>query len=92
MDLFSFQFIPLSAVLRQNEGGGTSHEKPRSWLPRQLKCAAHLLNLVASVDVKNAIEKCNVSAYKRASHSAFTKAHTIWRKQGKTERLLIMSM
>jgi hypothetical protein len=49
-------------------------------LPRQQKCGAHTLNLVASADID---EKDMPIVFKRAYRSAIAKAKSLWNKQGK---------
>ena len=46
-----------------------------------MRCAAHTLNLVATMDAKKALGQC--SLYKKVSRSAFEKAQELWNKQSK---------
>ena len=50
-------------------------------LPKHHRCAAHTLNLVASVDADNAFEED--AAYKKVYRSAFAKARDIQTKQSR---------
>ena len=50
-------------------------------LPKHMRCAAHTLNLVATVDANKAVEEC--SLYKKVSRSAFGKAQELWNKQSR---------
>ncbi|KAL3175756.1 hypothetical protein MRX96_000943 [Rhipicephalus microplus] len=50
-------------------------------LPRHRRCAAHTLNLVASVDAKNA---CNNGTYREMARTVFSKLKTLCRKQSQS--------
>lgn len=73
LDNFFFQFIALDDLEKGSEDGITK-------LPRQHKCAAHTLNLVASADIE---ERHMPGAFKKAYRSAIAKAQALWNKQGK---------
>ena len=49
-------------------------------LPRQQRCAAHTLNLVASTDIN---EKDMPHMFKKSYRSAIAKAKALWNKQDK---------
>ena len=54
-------------------------------LPKHWRCAAHTMNLVASVDTQKAFSNLN---YKKANRSAFAKAVALWNKQQRYRRSL----
>lgn len=58
--------------------GGNSSSSNEIHLPRHRRCAAHTLNLVASVDAENA---CSDLAYSEMSKRVFSKLKSLWRKQ-----------
>jgi hypothetical protein len=56
-------------------------------LPRQERCAAHTLNLVASVDgvqLTSCVKDSSVTAYTRMYNSAFGKAQALWNKYSRS--------
>ena len=55
-------------------------ENPAYDLPKHWRCAAHTINLVASVDSQKAFYDAD---YKKANRSAFGKAVALWNKQHK---------
>ncbi|VVC24756.1 Hypothetical protein CINCED_3A017677 [Cinara cedri] len=69
-DEVEFQAINLSDELMDND--------LLYYLPKHHRCAVHTLNLVATVDAKNALLDTN---YKKLSTSTFSKCSALWSKQ-----------
>ncbi|KAF2365032.1 Zinc finger BED-type [Trinorchestia longiramus] len=65
------EFIAFDDMEKGSEGGYIK-------LPRQRRCAAHTLNLVASSDID---EKLMPEAFMKAYRSAIAKAQALWNKQ-----------
>ncbi|XP_049271309.1 uncharacterized protein LOC125758310 [Rhipicephalus sanguineus] len=57
---------------------GSNNDSSQIYLPQHTRCAAHTLNLVASVDAKNA---GNNVAYSEMVRTVFVKLRTLWSKQ-----------
>lgn len=60
---------------------GSNNPSQEIHLPRHRRCAAHTLNLVASVDAENA---CNSVAYSEKARTVFGKLKTVWKKQSQS--------
>jgi KRAB domain-containing zinc finger protein len=73
-DQDSVEFVEAGAIL--DEDDCLEYQ-----LPKHHRCACHLLNLVATVDV----EEANVSTvYKRVSRSTFSKYWSLWNKSARS--------
>ena len=70
--------VHVEGLLEENENAVTSSIV----LPERFYCAAHKLNLVASVDADNALKDGN---YKRVARAAFAKANELWNKQNRSQ-------
>ncbi|XP_037508443.1 zinc finger BED domain-containing protein 4 [Rhipicephalus sanguineus] len=63
------------------DSGSNNDSSQEIHLPRHRRCAAHTLNLVASVDAENA---GNNVAYREMARTVFAKLKTLWRKQAQS--------
>lgn len=68
------EFIDVEAILAEDDG--LQYE-----LPKHHRCACHLLNLVSSVDVKEADKTAH---YKTLSRSTFGKSQALWNKTSRS--------
>ena len=59
-------------------------------LPQHMQCAAHTLNLVATMDADKALDKDGI--YKKHYPSAFGKAQALWNKQSRNRNSLSYSL
>lgn len=60
---------------------GSNNSSHEIHLPRHRRCAAHTLNLVASVDAENA---CSNAKYGEMARTVFGKLRIVWRKQAQS--------
>lgn len=70
-DVGEVEYIPVDAALDESSGLGLS-------LPVHMRCSAHILNLVASVDADKALDS---ALFKSAYRKAMSKAQVLWNQQ-----------
>ena len=64
--------------------GDNDEEGVGEFLPKHIRCASHILNLVATTDAGKTLNECAI--YKTFYRSAFAKAQEIWNKQSRSSK------